>query len=157
MQKLVPRTKRNHRWLYEPTQTPPNCLYKGLLKLCAVFNKVACGGRVDARARCVSGRAVGGLRGRDVRCADAMCGRDVRSGGFAIGRDVRCADAMCDRVGSRSGGLCDRWVMCDRWAMCDRAGCAMRAVRGRCTGCDARISTDWLHLRDVVRGLGFRV
>jgi hypothetical protein len=64
---------------------------------------------------------------------------------------VRCADAMCDRVGSRSGGLCDRW------AMCDRAGCAMLAVRGRCTGCDARTSTDWLHLRDVVRGLGFRV
>ena len=94
---------------------------------------------------------------RVARARCAMRGRDVRSGGFAIGRDVRCADAMCDRVGSRSGGLCDRWVMCDRWAMCDRAGCAMRAVRGRCTGCDARTSTDWLHLRDAVRGLGFRV
>ena len=34
---------------------------------------------------------------------------------------------------------------------------ARDAMRGRCTGCDARTSTDWLHLRDVVRGLGFRV
>ncbi len=29
--------------------------------------------------------------------------------------------------------------------------------RAKPTGCDARTSTDWLHLRDVVRGLGFRV
>ena len=34
---------------------------------------------------------------------------------------------------------------------------ARDAMRGRCTGCDARTSTDWLHLRDAVRGLGFRV
>jgi hypothetical protein len=25
-------------------------------------------------------------------------------------------------------------------------------MRGRCTGCDARTSTDWLHLRDALRG-----
>ena len=27
-----------------------------------------------------------------------------------------------------------------------------RAMRGRCTGCDARTSTDWFHLRDALRG-----
>ena len=27
------------------------------------------------------------------------------------------------------------------------------ALRGRCTGCDARTSTDWLHLRDALRGV----
>jgi len=26
------------------------------------------------------------------------------------------------------------------------------ALRGRCTGCDAQTSADWLHLRDALRG-----
>jgi len=26
------------------------------------------------------------------------------------------------------------------------------ALRGRCTGCDARTSADWLHLRGALRG-----
>jgi len=56
---------------------------------------------------------------------------------------------------ARSGGLRDavrgRCTGCDARTSADWLH-LRDAVRGRCTGCDARTSADWLHLRDAVRG-----
>ena len=66
--------------------------------------------------------------------ARARCARGRYAGDAHVGEDslVWFAHRSGERD-ARSGGLRD-------------------AVRGRCTGCDARTSADWLHLRDAVRG-----
>ena len=144
MEKLVSRTKRNDHTNqrkrlqtkppHEPTQTPPNCLYKGLLS--SVHHTTRCvtgavvrsvgGGRwvvVDARSRCVIGwvarcnaRSLYGMRcamrfavrGRWVSAmrtwAKILVCAQDRRARCAIGRVARC-DAR-SLYGMRCADLC---------------------------------------------------
>ena len=134
------QTKPTH----EPTQTPPNCLYKGLLRSVQDSQQ---GTTVVPRGRLCERWAVG-----DVRCAGAMCDRvGCASGGRCASGD-RCAGVMC---AWSIRGRCARgrryWFAHRSGERDARSGGLRDAVRGRCTGCDARTSADWLHLRDAVR------